>query len=147
MRISAQRAFAHPLAIFILAAGSLAVAEPSSSSAQNIRSQYPYAVFELPTLGGSHSLGWMVSERGDVIGSAFLPGNIFHPTVWIDGQTPIDLGTLGGNYGECRGVNNNGWIVGYSTVPGQGLFDGSAFLWRLHCRCDGRPVPPEGTVE
>src|SRR5690606_18969343 len=23
----------------------------------------------------------------------------------------------------------------------------SAFLWRLHCRCDGRPVPPEGTVE
>ncbi|MCL4198936.1 MAG: hypothetical protein KJZ69_15720 [Phycisphaerales bacterium] len=65
-----------------------------------------------------------------MIGSATLPNNDFHPTVWIDGQEPVDLGTLGGNYGACRGINNHGWIVGWASAPGQGLFDGSAFLWR-----------------
>ncbi|MCL4197198.1 MAG: hypothetical protein KJZ69_06865 [Phycisphaerales bacterium] len=101
---------------------------PHNSLAQ--QASPPFAVFELSTLGGNHSAGWEVAEWGDVIGGAFLPGNVFHPTVWIDGQEPIDLGTLGGPDGECRGINNNGWIVGWAHAPGQSFFDGSAFLWR-----------------
>jgi len=108
----------------------MVVAAAFPCQAQGQQASPPYAVFELPTLGGNHSAGWKVSSTGDVIGGAFLPGNVFHPTVWIDGQAPVDLGTLGGNHGECRGVNNNGWIVGWAHTPGQGLFDGSAFLWR-----------------
>ncbi len=90
----------------------------------------PYAVFELSPLGGEHSQGWDVSERGDVIGGAFLPSNVFHATVWRDGQSPIDLGTLGGELSECRGINSNGWIVGKAQAPGQTGYDNSAFLWR-----------------
>ncbi len=94
------------------------------------RASPPYAAFELPTLGGPHSQGWTISEWGDVVGGAFLQGNVFHATVWIDGQTPFDLGTLGGDVSECRGINNNGWIVGKAQAPGQFGYDNSAFLWR-----------------
>ncbi len=130
MHTCPQQLVRHPLLVITFIAAWMTLDSPQASFAQNVRPQYPYAVFELPTLGGNHSFGWKVSEWGDVIGSAFLPGNIFHPTIWIDGQEPMDLGTLGGNYGACRGINNNGWIVGYAMTPGQGLFDGSAFLWR-----------------
>lgn len=88
----------------------------SSLLAQDGRFQYPYAVFELPTLGGNNSYGWKVDESGIVIGSAFLVVNDFHPTLWLDGQEPVDLGTLGGRWGSARGINNNRWIVGRTQV-------------------------------
>ena len=102
----------------------------SACLAQAPPQDVPYAVFELPALGGPHSLGWGVSESGDVIGAAFLPGNVFHATLWLDGQTAVDLGTLGGETSECRGINSNGWIVGRAQTPDQVFYDDSAFLWR-----------------
>ncbi len=119
-----------PLLVVLFAAASIVAVNPPACFAQTGRARYPYAVFELPTLGGPHSAGWKVSEWGDVIGGAFLPGNVFHPTVWIDGQEPVDLGTLAGEDGECRGINNNGRIVGRAQVEGQTGGDFSAFLWR-----------------
>src|SRR5215472_16613127 len=42
--------------------------------------------------------------------------------------TLTDLGTLGGTFSQAFGVNNKGWVVGYSTTAGDvGLH---AFLWR-----------------
>ncbi len=32
--------------------------------------------------------------------------------------TVIDLGTLGGSFSQAYGMNNNGWVVGFSTPPG-----------------------------
>jgi len=89
-----------------------------------------YAVFELPTLGGNNSYGWKVDESGNVIGSAFLVVNDFHPMLWLDGQEPVDLGTLGGRWGSARGINGNGWIVGRAQIEGQIGGNFSAFLWR-----------------
>ncbi|MCL4198480.1 MAG: hypothetical protein KJZ69_13420 [Phycisphaerales bacterium] len=93
-------------------------------------SERPYAVFELPTLGGNNSYGWKVDESGIVIGSAFLVVNDFHPTLWLDGQEPVDLGTLGGRWGSARGINDNGWIIGRAQIEEQIGGDFSAFLWR-----------------
>jgi len=42
--------------------------------------------------------------------------------------TLTDLGTLGGSFSQAFGVNNKGWVVGFSTTAGDvGLH---AFLWR-----------------
>jgi probable HAF family extracellular repeat protein len=42
--------------------------------------------------------------------------------------TVIDLGTLGGTFGEANAVNNRGWVVGDATLPGDTAKH--AFLWR-----------------
>jgi probable HAF family extracellular repeat protein len=41
--------------------------------------------------------------------------------------TVQDLGTLGGTFGQAGGISNNGWVAGYSTLPGDAAFH--AFLW------------------
>ncbi len=42
--------------------------------------------------------------------------------------TLTDLGTLGGTFSQAFGVNDKGWVVGFSTTEGDvGLH---AFLWR-----------------
>jgi probable HAF family extracellular repeat protein len=40
----------------------------------------------------------------------------------------IDLGTLGGTYSNAYGINNNGWVTGMSTLPGD--TEVHTFLWR-----------------
>ena len=40
----------------------------------------------------------------------------------------IDLGTLGGTFSRAWGINNNGSVVGYATLPGDTALH--AFLWR-----------------
>ncbi len=122
------RAHLGPAAVFcvIAAMGGLL---PRPSPAQQASS--PYAVFELWTLGGDYSFGWTLDDAGSVVGSAYLPGNHeFHPALWLDGRKPVDLGTLGGEDGSARGINNHGWIVGRARLPWQTGFDFAAFLWR-----------------
>lgn len=43
-----------------------------------------------------------------------------------DGQTHIDLGTLGGHYSHASGVNDSGQVVGLARTPDSGTH---AFLW------------------
>jgi len=90
------------------------------------QTEYRYAFLMLPPLGGEHSFGWGMNEFGDVVGSAFLPGNnAFHATLWIDGE-PIDLGTLGHVNSRAQDANASGWVVGFSGCLGSER----AFLWR-----------------
>lgn len=42
--------------------------------------------------------------------------------------TVTDLGTLGGTFGVAGGINNKGWVDGYSTLAGDQ--SQHAFLWR-----------------
>src|SRR5215472_3110813 len=59
--------------------------------------------------------------------------------------TLTDLGTLGGTFSQGFGVNEKGWVVGFSTTEGDAALH--AFLWRDGVMTDlgtlggGDPVP------
>jgi probable HAF family extracellular repeat protein len=73
---------------------------------------------DLPGIGGMNSLAMAVSDMGDVVGSASLPGEqVTHAVLWRAGQVH-DLGTLGGTRSQALGANAAGQIVGISTTTG-----------------------------
>lgn len=87
------------------------------------------AVLSLPAVGAAALLA--LSGPGEP-----APGNCGAPAAPPGRQAGIrDLGTLGGEWSEANGVNDDGWIVGASQVPpGRGhATSRHAFLWR-----DGR---------
>ncbi len=102
---------------------SLACAFPAECEAQ---AESRYAFFPLPSLGGPYSFGWGISPGGLVVGSAYLPSNYFHATLWVDGS-PLDIESLGGLDSRAEDANGNNWIVGWSRLPGS---IERAFLWR-----------------
>lgn len=72
---------------------------------------------------GAHALA--TNDNNEIVGWVSGPGFTLSAFRWSDG-TAIDLGTLGEvNSTRAQDINNNGWIVGASTVGG---FE-YAFLW------------------
>jgi probable HAF family extracellular repeat protein len=79
------------------------------------------------TFGGAQFDPFWVNNRGQLTGTASLPGEtMFHPFLWDNG-TLTDLGTLGGDSGEGDFINEAGQIVGQSTFAGDQIYHG--FLW------------------
>jgi probable HAF family extracellular repeat protein len=71
-----------------------------------------------------------INDAGKVVGQLFTSDSREHAFVY-DGDTVLDLGTLGGSDSEARAINAKGDIVGLSDT---GAFDNfgvvhSAFLW------------------
>jgi len=62
--------------------------------------------------------------------------------------TVTDLGTLGGTFSQAFGMNNNGWVVGFSTLPGDIALH--AFVWRKGVMTDlgtlGGPLSAASSV-
>jgi probable HAF family extracellular repeat protein len=80
------------------------------------------------SFGGSQVDPFMANNRGELVGTATLPGDIFmHPFLWNGGQL-IDLGTFGGDFGEAYSINDAGEIAGEAFFPGDNFNHG--FLWR-----------------
>ncbi|WP_155368630.1 hypothetical protein [Catellatospora vulcania] len=114
------------LSVSVAAAVALAVSLPAAPASAD---GGLHAV-DLGTLTGTCcSQAIAINDLGVVVGSSQVgtgenpPERAFR---WKDGIM-IDLGTLGGSRSGAGAINNNGWIVGGSTLP-----DGSmrAFLWR-----------------
>jgi probable HAF family extracellular repeat protein len=63
-----------------------------------------------------------------LIGISSLLATLFiFPLSLVYAQVPItDLGSLGGNYGVARGINDNGQVVGAGSLSNEG---GTGFLW------------------
>ncbi len=112
------------LRLLVVMLGPFMGADPAAA-----QSEARFAFFRMPALGGEDSFSHGISENGLVVGEAFLPGNDFHATLWVD-KEPFDLGTLGGTDSSALAVNGDGWIVGWSRLPNGRR---GAFLWR-----DGR---------
>jgi probable HAF family extracellular repeat protein len=67
-----------------------------------------------------------VNDRGDVAGcSQTLPNGNLRPVLWRGG-IGVFLPTLGGPQNCARAINQQGWVVGYSTTPGG---EEHAMLW------------------
>ena len=81
---------------------------------------------ELPRVpGGLYVFPVGVNRRAEVIANRYYPG----PTqafVW-HGSEPTELGTLGGEWSEAKGINNLGHIVGVAGLPDG---TGHAFLYQ-----------------
>ena len=77
-----------------------------------------------------------LNGRGQVVGSMTLadedPKHI-HPFLW-DGKALLNLGTLGGDFGEADWLNDAGEVVGHADTsfacPGGAGSIGHAFLWK-----------------
>ena len=88
---------------------------------------------DLGTLGGDSSEAIWLNERGDIVGSADLPGTNLHDAVlWRNGKIH-DLGTVDGDAcSRGRSLNARGQAVGGSSDCHNFLH---AFVWQ-----DGGPM-------
>src|SRR5215204_1191081 len=81
-----------------------------------------YTIRYLESLGGTHSRGNSINDIGWVAGYSYLEDKPYrHAALWI-GDTPIDLGTLGGKSAEKNSnvvwpvKNTSGVLVGISQT-------------------------------
>ncbi|HEY6406891.1 MAG TPA: hypothetical protein VIY29_05430, partial [Ktedonobacteraceae bacterium] len=97
-------------------------------------------ILDLGTLGGPDSLALFVNERGQIAGPSYtnsIPNSAndwcgvnippTHPFIILKHGKMTDLGTLGGTCGIPDWLNNEGQIVGFSTLSGDQTVH--PFLW------------------
>lgn len=90
---------------------------------------------DLGTLGGTDSTAAFINERGQIAGWSFTDTTVnpttgmptIDPFLWDKTAGMIDLGTLGGTFGETFALNNRGQVVGSSSAAGDA--ECRAFLW------------------
>src|SRR5215813_12942900 len=96
-----------------------------------------YTITDLGTLGpnslGNYSVANCINGAGQIAGASSAPSTqMSDPAFLYSNGQMINLGTLGGEDGQARGINTSGQIVGYST-----LADGS---YRGFLYSDGQMV-------
>jgi probable HAF family extracellular repeat protein len=83
-------------------------------------------IVDIGNLGGTFSFVAGLNNRGQMIGTMNLPGDLtYHPFLWSRGVL-TDLGTFGADYGEPNAINDAGEVAGWAANQ-VGVF---AFLWR-----------------
>jgi probable HAF family extracellular repeat protein len=80
-----------------------------------------YTITDLGTLGtnslGTYSVGYCINASGQVGGSSSASSSrVSDPAFLYSNGQLINIGTLGGEYGQGRGINTAGEIAGYSTL-------------------------------
>ena len=99
----------------------------------------------LPPLGGTVAVANAINDNGDAVGlSGCITGNVY-AVLWQHG-TPINLGTLGGVFGNIPfAINNRGQVIGQSDLPGDTLHHG--FLWQNGVMTDLGGLPGLPTTQ
>lgn len=83
---------------------------------------------DVGNLGGTYGYVADLNNRGQMIGTMTLPGDLtYHPFLW-NGGVLTDLGTFGGDGGQANAINDAGEVVGWAvTVGNQAVL---SFVWR-----------------
>jgi probable HAF family extracellular repeat protein len=95
-------------------------------------------------LGGTIVSPFYLSNKGEVLGSADLPGDIAeqeHPFLWEKGVF-TDLGTFGGTRGHAVKINDAGQIVGDANFAGDATWHAS--IWQNGVMSDLGTVGSDG---
>ncbi len=106
---------------------------PSATQIHAFRWQYG-SMRDLGTLGGNDSAATLVNDLGEIAGVSYT-NNTPNATTGLPTQDPffwsggrmVDIGTLGGTFGNPWWMNQVGQVVGQSNLAGDQLFHG--FLW------------------
>ncbi len=105
---------------------------PVWASAQQV-----YRITDIGTLDGATEMyGTDINESGQVTGMAIVNG-VERAFLW-DGNTLIDLGTLGGSGSVGEAINSTGQVTGWSRTAED--LETHAFLW------DGNSMQDLGTL-
>ena len=97
---------------------------------------------DIGTLGGDWSVGNAINSAGQIVGQAYLPGNVQAHAFLYSGGEMKDLGALGGFYSSALAVNSTATeIVGYAT-GGSGI--PRAFIYRDGAMKDLNGLIPRG---
>jgi probable HAF family extracellular repeat protein len=84
-------------------------------------------MIDVGTLGGVFGTGMGLNNKGQVVGSSDLAGDLtHHPYSWLGGVL-TDIGTFGGDNGSAAWVNDSGHVVGEADFIGDAVHH--AFLW------------------
>lgn len=86
---------------------------------------------DIGTLGGVHSLGMDINNKGQAVGFSNAKGWVNYNAFVTDehGDNMINLGTFGGHSSISRAINDNGEVIGDSFL-GDGTFPGiHSFLY------------------
>jgi len=132
--------YGRPLAALLLAGivacrGSAPTA-PGTSAVDIGAPIVPYEAIDLGTLSeGRSAQATAINDNGQVVGWSDNPARAF---LWENGVM-IDLGTLGG-YSRPTDINNDGQVVGLSTVDGSETWH--PFLWSDGVMSDLQPGAP-----
>ena len=85
-------------------------------------------MIDLGSLGGTIGSARCANNRGEIIGTSTLAGDLkTHAFFWRNGVMK-DLGTLGGDNSEAIWMNDSGEIAGSADFPGVNLHD--AVRWK-----------------
>ncbi len=102
-------------------------------SGGGVPTQHPFlwqeGFVDLGSLGGTCGYPNWLNDRGEVVGTMTLAGDLInHAFLWKSGSL-VDLGTLGGNNSEAWFANDAGDVVGRADFSPTST-DHHAFLWR-----------------
>lgn len=119
-----------------------------------VRDAGQYRAIELPPYPGDlDGAATAINQRGEAVGisgicdAAIGGATAQHMVVWRHGQVARLLPTLGGHYWNTpMDVNDNGEVIGFSDLPGDGPTFAQAnflaFFWSPRpFACSGRSVP------
>ncbi len=92
---------------------------------------------DLGTLGtGNDAVAGLLNATGQVAGISYTNTTANHttgvptqdPFFWEQGNSMVDMGTLGGTFGYPNWINSNGQVVGQSNLAGDKKYH--PFLWQ-----------------